>query len=160
QRTGAAAILIVYFSVDVVCIRQINQFGAGLEVAIIPAVQAHAGRTPWLRLGKLLQVLEHKLAGVEAEALLAQRDLHRSAERHELCLNARKLRNRADGKEHLVEQPLSDGGLRKFRRYIKAADQAFLLLQDIKGITRSTAVFESDASRESVGVQKPFDQLQ
>src|SRR5580692_12535055 len=104
--------------------------------------------------------MKHELAGIETKALFAQRDFHWSAEGHELRFNARKLRNRAHGEEHLIEQALSDGSLRKFRGDIEAADQALLFFQDVEGVACGAAIFKRDASREGVRVHESFDQFQ
>src|SRR5271170_4910848 len=146
QSAGAAAVLIVDFAVDVIRVGEINQLGAGLEVAVIPAVQTHPRRGSGLAFGQFLQILQHKLAGIEAEALFTERDLHWSAEGHKLCFNARKLRNSAHGEKHFVEQALPDGGLRKLCGNIEAADKALLLFEDVKGVARGVAIFESDTA--------------
>jgi hypothetical protein len=50
--------------------------------------------------------------------------------------------------------------LRKFGGDIETAYKAFLLFQDIKGVARGAAVFESDAACQSMGVHEAFNQFQ
>src|SRR5882762_1132118 len=123
QRAGSAAILIVDFTIDVIRVRQINQFCARLEEAIIPAVHAHARGYARRVLGiVLVQIEQHKLAGIEPEALVAQRIVDRAAERHKLRFVARKLRKRAHGEEHFFEQAATDVSLREAGGNIEPAD--------------------------------------
>src|SRR5712692_10643459 len=82
QGASAAAILVVDLAIDVIRVRQINQFGALLEEAVVPAVEAHAGGGAGPRFGIAVQVEQHELSGVELEALLAQRGVDRTAEGH------------------------------------------------------------------------------
>src|SRR4029077_15791492 len=103
ERAGAAAILVVDFSVNVVGVAEVDEFGAGLEEAIVPAVQAHArGDADAGRRG-FLQDEQHERAGEEMETLFAEGTFDRTAEGHELRFDARELRNGTHGVEHLVE---------------------------------------------------------
>src|SRR6267378_1643221 len=122
QSSGAAAVLIVNLAVDVIGVRQVNQFRARLEEAIVPAVEAHARGGAGARLVVFLQIEEHELARVELKALLAQRSVDRAAERHELCFDARKLRERAHGEKHFFQEASADVGLRKAGGDVQSAD--------------------------------------
>src|SRR5579864_3189299 len=122
QGAGAAAVLVVDLAIDVIGVGQINQFGARLEKAVIPAIEAHARGRAGLRIGIPMQIEEHELAGVQLEALLAQGMVHRTAEGHELRFDARQMRKRAHGEEHFFEQAAADIGLRKARGDVQAAD--------------------------------------
>ena len=44
QSAGFAAVLVVDIAVDVIGVAEENQFGAGIEVAVVPARNAQAGR--------------------------------------------------------------------------------------------------------------------
>src|SRR5260370_38948045 len=50
--------------------------------------------------------------------------------------------------------------LREFGGDVQAADQAFLFLEDVEGITGSGTAFEGHATSESVGVQEALDEVE
>src|SRR5258708_12213446 len=62
--------------------------------------------------------------------------------------------------EHLLEELPADGILREFGGDIQAADQAFLFLENVEGISRGETVFESHAAGEGVGVKEAFDEFE
>src|SRR5258708_13075460 len=62
--------------------------------------------------------------------------------------------------EHLLEELPADGMLREFGGDIQAADQAFLFLENVEGISRGGTVFESHAAGEGVGVKEAFDEFE
>ncbi len=97
---------------------------------------------------------------IKFETLLAQRVVDRAAEGHELRFDARKLRERAHGKEHFLEKAAADIGLGEAGGNVEAADQSFLLLENIKGITGGGAIFKCDAAAERVCFQKTFDEVE
>src|SRR5258707_3605456 len=160
QRAGAAAVLVVDLAVDVTGVSQINQLGARLEVAVIPAVEAHARGSAGFRFVQLLQIQKHELARIEVKSLVEQGRVNGAAEGHELRFDAREVRDGAHGVKHLFEQAAADGILRELGRDIQAADQAFLVFEDVKGIPGSNTVFVSDAAGQGVGVQEAFDELE
>jgi len=160
QGTGAAAILVVDLAIDVIRVRQINQFGAMLEEAVVPAVEAHASGGAGPRFGIAVQVEQHELPGVELEALLAERGVDRTAEGHELRFDSGKLRESTHGVEHFFQKAAADIGLWETLRDVEAADQAFLLFEDVEGIAGGGAVFESDAAAEGVGFEKTLDEVE
>jgi len=51
----AAAVLVVDHAINVIRVRQIDQLGARLKVAVIPAVDPHARRGAAFASGKLVQ---------------------------------------------------------------------------------------------------------
>ena len=75
-------------------------------------------------------------------------------------LDSRELGNGAHGEEHFIEQAPADCGLRISRGDVQAADQAFLVLQNIEGVAGGAAIFESGAPAERVGFQKAFDEIE
>ncbi len=154
ESAGAAAVLIVDFAIDVVGVGQVNEFGAGFEVAIVPAVQTPAVETRRTGFGGALQIEKHKLSSVEAEALFAKGSVDGPAEGHQLSLDARELRNGAHGEEHLFEEATADDGLGILGRNVETADQAFLIFQDVEAVTGGRAIFKSDATAKSVSVEK------
>src|SRR5260370_29264840 len=54
QGAGAAAILVIDFSIHVIRVSQIDQLGARLEIAVIPAVEPQARRDAGFRFAQLL----------------------------------------------------------------------------------------------------------
>jgi hypothetical protein len=86
-----------FSAINVIRIGQVDQLGARLHVAVIPAIQAHAGVDAGRTFGLLQQVEEHELPRVQPETLVAQRVFHGSAERHELGFDALQLGQRAHG---------------------------------------------------------------
>src|SRR5882724_10352928 len=80
QRAPAAPVLVVDLAIDVIRVRQVDQLGARLEVAVAPAREPHPGGGAGLCLLHLLQVQQHELPGVQAKALIEQRRVYRAAE--------------------------------------------------------------------------------
>ena len=80
----------------------------------------------------LVQIQQHELARVQVETLADQRRVHRSAEGHQLRFDAREMRNGAHGDEQLLEKARGDGILREFGGNIQAADQPFLIFEDVE----------------------------
>src|SRR5713226_2113090 len=74
--------------------------------------------------------------------------------------DARQRRNRAHGEEHLFEEAPTDGSLRELGRDVEAADQAFLLLENVEGIAGGRAIFKGHTSGERVGVEEALDELE
>ena len=70
------------------------------------------------------------------------------------------MRDAAHGVEEFLEQLAANRLLGELRGDIKAADKPFLLLQHIKRVAGSGAIFESHATGESVGVQEAFDEVE
>src|SRR5260370_36584599 len=70
QRAGAAAVLVVDHAIDMIRVSKIDQFGAALEVAVIPAAEAQACRSAGLGLVQLLQVQQPEVPRVEGKALV------------------------------------------------------------------------------------------
>src|SRR6266851_7016867 len=160
QGPGAAAVLVVDLAIDVICVGQIDQFGARLEVAVVPTRETHAVGGARLGLRQFLEIEEHELARVKVKALVEQRRVHGAAERHELGFNARQVRNRAHGEEHLFKETPADGSLREFGRDVEAADQAFLLLENVEGIAGGRAIFKGHTSGEGVGVEEALNEFE
>src|SRR6266480_4543786 len=88
QRAGFAAVLVVDVAVHVIGVGEINQFGAGVEVTVVPAGETQASRSRDAELGGLVQVHEHELPSVKLESLFGERALDGTAEWHELCFDA------------------------------------------------------------------------
>src|SRR5882672_3951790 len=82
QRARAAPVLVIDLAIDVIRVSQIDQLGTRLEVAVIPAVEAHASRSFGIRLVRLMQIQEHELTRVEVKSLVEQRRVHRAAKGH------------------------------------------------------------------------------
>src|SRR5216684_4040760 len=160
QRAGAAAVLVVDLAIDVIRVGQIDQLGARFEVAVIPAVKAHARRGAGLCILLLVQIQQHELARVEVKALVEQRRVHGAAEGHQLRFDARKVRDGAHGEQHFFKKAPADGVLREFGRDVQAADQPFLFLEHVEGIPGGNAVFEGDAAGERMRVQEALDELE
>jgi hypothetical protein len=160
QRAGTAAILVVDFAVHVIGVGKIDELGAGIEVAVVPAVEAHSGRGGRGRHRKRRQIEEHELAGVEAEAVLLERFVHGAAERHELGFNANELGESVHTEKHLFKQAASDGGLIVLRRNVQAADEAFLLFEDVEAVSGGDAALERDATRKRTGFEEALDKLE
>src|SRR6266704_728323 len=146
QGPGAAAVLVVDLAIDVIRVGQIDQFGARLEITVVPTRETHAVGGARLGLRHFLEVEE--------------RGVHRAAERHELSFDARQVRNRTHGEEHLFKEAPADGSLREFGRNVEATDQAFLLLEDIEGIAGGRAIFKGHTSGERVGVEEALDEFE
>ena len=146
QRAGLAAILVVDVTVDMVGVRQINQFGAGVEVAVVPAGKTQTGRGRDAEFGGLVQVHEHELPSVKLESLFGEGPLDGAAERHELRFDAAQVGDGAHREEHFFEHAARDCGLFETGRSVKAADQAFVLFQNVKRVPGSGAVFVGDAA--------------
>jgi len=89
QGPVARPVLIVDLAIDVIRIGEINQFGAGFEITVIPAVQPQAGIDACGPFALVLQFEEHELARVQAKALFAQRVVDGAAEGHELRFDVR-----------------------------------------------------------------------
>jgi hypothetical protein len=100
------------------------------------------------------------LAGVEPEALIVERDVNGTAEGHELGFDASEMGKSTHVEEHVFEKAAADGGLRMFCGDVKAADEAFLLFEDVEGIASGGAIFESDTSGESVGFEEALDEFE
>src|SRR5215472_17914331 len=160
QRPGAAAVLVVDFAVHVIRVGQVNQLGARFKVTIVPAGQPQATRSARFRFRHSVQVQKHELARVKTKAVIEERRVHGAAERHELRFNPHEMRNCAHGVKHFLEEPPSQGFLRKFARDIQATDQPFLLFQDIEGISGRGAVLERRTTGEGARFHKALDQLQ
>src|SRR2546425_6655950 len=159
ERATARAVLVVDLAVDVIGISQINQFGARLEIAVVPALKTERGREPGGLLPRGIELQEHELALVQPETLLTERFFDGSSEGHELSLDASDVRKRAKRKEHLVEQLAADGLLRMARGDVQAADQTLLIFENVEGIADRLAVFQGDSAGEGVGVEKALDEL-
>src|SRR6266404_499155 len=160
QRAGAAAVLIIDFAVDVICVSQIDQLGARLEIAVVPAVEAHAGGGAGFGFVHLLQIQQHKLPRVKMKALVKERRVHRAAEGHQLGFDASEVRDGAHGVQHFLEQAPADGILSKLRGNVQAADQAFLIFENVERIPGGNSVFEGHAAGQGVRVKEAFDELE
>src|SRR5262249_52315949 len=88
QRAGFAAVLVVNVAVHVTGVGKLDEFGAGIKVAVIPAGQAKAGGNTVGHFQLFVEIEQHELAGEERKAELAQRIVVRAAEGHELGFNA------------------------------------------------------------------------
>src|SRR5258708_8955834 len=65
-------------------VRQVNQTGAGIEEAVVPALEPQAGRHRLRDQARFGNGEEHELAGEKAKALVPKRLVHRATEGHEL----------------------------------------------------------------------------
>lgn len=160
ESAGASAVLIVDFAIDMIGVGEVDELGAGIEVAVVPAFEAHAGGRAGAGFGELGEIEEHELAGVEAEALIFERGIDGAAEGHELGFDAAELREGPHGEEHFFEEAASDGGLRKTGGDVQAADEAFLLFEDVEGIAGGGTVFKGHTAGESVSVEKALDEIE
>jgi len=160
ESAGAAAVLVVDFAIDVIGVGKIDELGAGLEIAVVPAADTHAVGSARAMFGGLLQVEEHELAGVKAETLVVERDVDGAAERHELGFDAGEVGNGAHGVEHFFEEAAADGGLGRFGGDVEAADEALLLLEDVKRVADGGAFFEGHGTGESVSFKEALDEIE
>ena len=64
QRAVPRAVLVVDVAVHVIRVRQIDQLGARLEIALVPAIEAQAGVHAGNGIAFLVQVQQHELPGV------------------------------------------------------------------------------------------------
>ena len=112
--------MIVDLAVDVVGVCQIDQFRTRVEVAIIPAREAHAGGSGGRRQIPFMQAEQHELPRVQAEPLFAQCRFHGSAEGHELRFHAREMWQGAHMEEHFLKQAGANAGLRMLGRDVQA----------------------------------------
>jgi len=88
QRACFAAVLVVDVAVDVICVSQVNELGAGIKVAIIPSRKAKSSGCARRRVELFVQIEQHELAGIEFETEFAQRMIDGPAKRHQLRLDA------------------------------------------------------------------------
>jgi len=152
--------LIVDFAIDVIGVGKIDELRAGIEVAVVPAADAHAVGGAGAMLGSFLQVEEHELAGVETEALIVERDVDGATERHELGFDAGEMWDSAHGVEHFFEQAAADSGLGKFGGDVEAADESLLFFEDVKGVADSGALFEGDGAGERVSFEEALNEFE
>src|SRR5690242_17280678 len=143
-----------------ICISQVNQLGASLKVAVIPAREPHTARSSSFRFRDAVQIQKHELARVEMESMVKQRRVYRAAKRHELRFDSRKVRNRAHRVKHLLKQPPAQGLLLKLRGHVQAADEPLLCFKDIEGIASRRPAFEGHATRQRTSFHKALDQFQ
>ena len=160
QRTVACAVLIVDVAVNVIGVGEIDELGAGIKVAIIPAIQAHPGVDVRCPLLLLHQIQQHKLPRVQAESLFAQRFIDGTAERHQLRLDPLHLRKRAHAEKHLVQQAAANRFLVLAGGNVHAADQAFVIFQDIKGIADRVAILQRHATGQGVRLKEALDEFE
>jgi len=92
QSTVPRTVLIVDVAVDVIRVSEINQLGAWLKVAVVPAVKPQSRISGWGGLLMLREVEQHELACVQAKSLVAESRVDRATERHELRFDAMHLR--------------------------------------------------------------------
>ena len=88
----------------------------------------------------------HELPRVKAKAQLPQRVIHRTAERHQLRFNSRKIWQRSHAVQHFFQQTPRNGCLVKLRRNVKPADQPLRFLHHIKRVSGRAAVLVRDAA--------------
>ncbi len=70
------------------------------------------------------------------------------------------MRDGAHGIEHVFQQAPANGVLGKLGGDVQAADQTFLIFEDVEGITGGNAVLKGDAARQGVGVEKALDEFE
>ncbi len=70
------------------------------------------------------------------------------------------MRDAPHGVEHFLKQAAADGFLGEFGGNVQAADQAFLIFEDIKTIAGGSAVVEGDTASQGAGVQKALDEFE
>src|SRR6516162_10764796 len=108
----------------------------------------------------LREVEQHELACVQAKSLVAESCVDRAAERHELRFDAMHLRERAHAVKHFFEQPPPNGFLVLAGGNVQAADQAFVVLEDIEAVSDGHVVFDGHAAGERMGVEEALDQIE
>ena len=160
QRAVPSAVLVVDVAVDVIRVGEVNQLGARLEVALVPAVEPQAGVHAGDGVALLLQVEQHELPCVQPETLVAQRGIHRPAEGHKLRFDAVQLRQGAHAEQHLVQQAPADRLLHLAGRNVESADQTFVIFEHVKRIADRVPAFKCHAAGKRVGIQESLDQVE
>jgi len=95
--------LIVDLAIDVVGVGKVDELGAGLKVAVVPALEAHTGGSATARILHFGKVEKHELSREEVEALILEGRIHGTAEGHQLGFDASEVRESAHGEEHFLE---------------------------------------------------------
>src|SRR2546427_11026026 len=83
-----AAVLIVDVAVDVICVSQVNEFGARIKVAIIPSRKAKSSGCARRRVELFVQIEQHELAGIEFVKHVPQKMAGGAAQKQQLRVKA------------------------------------------------------------------------
>jgi len=153
------AVLVVDFAVDVIGVGALNEMGARFEAFVGPGFETQAIlrlRAEWRARGKFEK---HELAAAKTEVLLFKGGVERSAERHELGLNALDKRRGAENVEHFEEEFFANGDLIALGRSEETADEAFLVFKDVKAIADGLFAFHCGIASKRMRIDELTNQV-
>jgi len=156
---GFGAVLVVDIAVDVIGVSELNQARGRFEGAIVPGLEAQAAGNLLGGEAGLGERQQHELAVVQPEILRKENGVELSAEGHQLGFDAVEARNGVQRGDHFGDEFFGDGFLRELRGDVEAADQAFVIFEDVETIAGGAAAFHGGVATERARVYELLNEL-
>jgi len=157
--SGFGAVLVVDVAVDVIGVGQLDQPRRGFEGAIVPGLETQAAGNLLGVETRFVERQQHELAVVQFEILRQENRIELSAEGHQLGFDPRQARGSVQRGDHFGDEFFSDGFLRELRGDVQAADQAFVIFQDVETVPGGAAVFHGGIAAQRARVDEFLDEL-